>query len=119
MTKEPGCGCLRDLIAYALLDSLTRLQSSEMLIFDLHFMGQGELLLLTLQACTSSVLPSHLPKIALISSFSDCASVPVCFAWFLTKHITINLSTKNVISFHLSNWQTIGFYTLFNIGTAE
>lgn len=59
MTKQPGCGCLRDPITYALLDLLTQLQSGEMLMFDLHFIGQDELLtdvdLTGLHVCSASL----------------------------------------------------------------
>lgn len=44
MTKKPVCGCLRDPITYALLDSLTQLQADKMLMFDLHFTEQTQLL---------------------------------------------------------------------------
>jgi len=59
MTKQPGCGCLKDPITYALLDSLTRLQAGKMLMFDLHFIGESELLtdvdLIGLQVCNASL----------------------------------------------------------------
>lgn len=59
MAEQAGCGCLRDPITYALLDSLTHLQTDKALMFDLHFIGQSELLtdvdLTGLQVCNTSL----------------------------------------------------------------
>ena len=116
MIKEPGCGCLRHPTTYALLESLTPLQSGKMLLFDLHFIGQGELLtdvdLTGLHICRASLPFVQNSFYQLI--FRLCFSAHLlCLVLDKTQY---NQSEyKNVISFQLSNWEMIDFYTLFSI----